>query len=53
MYLDMGDTLALYKAGGEGDLYYITFCVSLTTPDIIQYCGDLVVIVVGFDSVVG
>merc|ERR1719320_1684842 len=32
--LGVGDTLQLYTEYGHGTIYYTTFCVSLTTPDI-------------------
>ena len=35
VYLAIGDTLQLYRDGGTGDIAYTTFCVSLTTFDIV------------------
>ena len=35
VYLAMGDTLQLYRDGGTGSIGHITFCVSLTTFDIV------------------
>merc|ERR1719244_1467873 len=35
VYLAMGDTLQLYRGDGTGRIRSTTFCVSLTTPDIV------------------
>ena len=35
VYLGVGDTLQLYWDIGAGDIFYTTFCVSLTTPDLV------------------
>ena len=35
VYLGVGDTLQLYRYAGSGEIYYTTFCVSLTTPDLV------------------
>ena len=35
VYLAIGDTLQLYRDGGTGDIVFTTFCVSLTTFDIV------------------
>merc|ERR1719317_788540 len=35
VYLALGDTLQLFKSGGAGEISYTTFCVSLTTFDIV------------------
>merc|ERR1719477_557592 len=35
VYLGVGDTLQLYRDAGSGDIFYTTFCVSLTTPDLV------------------
>lgn len=35
LHLDMGDTLQLYCANCSAQIRYLSFCVSLTTPDII------------------
>ena len=41
VYLAMGDTLQLYRDGGDGELGHTTFCVSLTTFDIVW---DMIII---------
>merc|ERR1711942_547031 len=35
VYLGVGDTLQLYRDAGSGDIFRTTFCVSLTTVDIV------------------
>jgi len=35
VYLGVGDTLQLYRSDGSGQIFYTTFCVSLTTPDLV------------------
>ena len=35
VYLGLGDTLQLYRDVGSGEIQYTTFCVSLTTFDIV------------------
>ena len=35
LYLAEGDTLQLYWSGGHGEIAHTTFCVSLTTFDIV------------------
>jgi len=35
VYLGVGDTLQLYRYDGSGEIFYTTFCVSLTTFDIV------------------
>jgi len=35
LYLAVGDTLQLYKDIGDGEIDHTTFCVSLTTPDLV------------------
>merc|ERR1719312_1941199 len=35
VYLGVGDTVQLFRGGGAGGIEHTTFCVSLSTPDIV------------------